>query len=398
MRAISSAVERPVYTGKVAGSIPASPTTVVVRGRATAIAEMGERALARANHPADVRRLEARLAKARKIIAEVTENHREINKIGKVWLNAIRKGGGLLREMAAAGERQTGGGDPPSRRARVAPPTLDAMGFTYSRSSRWQMAESVPLDQWVALMQEIIDSDERVLTLEEFLAKAKHLRNERTKVESVIPTTATITRAACLDWLLEQADCDLLLTDPPYSTDVDDIEAFATWLPVALKKVKPSGRAFVCIGAYGKELKAYLNLATPVHLIGPQVLVWTYRNTLGPAPTHVFKQNWQAILYFYGVDAPPLDCPEMVEQFSVLDLNAPDGRHGDHWHAWQKPDALGERFVRLSSKPGDLVLDPFAGSGSFLLAAAKLGRVAHGCDVDSEMVALAKRRGCRRGR
>lgn len=200
----------------------------------------------------------------------------------------------------------------------------------------------------------------------------------------------TITQADATEWLAEQPRCDLLLTDPPYSTNVEDVERFAArWLPVALDRVKPTGRAFVCIGAYPHELVAYLNVKPAT-----QVLVWTYRNTLGPAPSHAYKLNWQAILYYEGPDAPPLDSPVMVEQFTVQDINAPDGRLGDRWHAWQKPLELGERFVRHATRPGDLVLDPFAGTGTFLLAATGLGRRAHGCERDPAMIDIATDRGC----
>lgn len=208
-------------------------------------------------------------------------------------------------------------------------------------------------------------------------------------------TKAVVSEASWVDWLPRQDDCDLLLTDPPYSTDVDDIVAFANaWLPVALDKVRPTGRAYVCIGAYPAELRAYLNVDPPDHLVLANVLVWTYRNTLGPAPIFDYKLNWQAILYYRGVDAGPINCPSMVEQFSVQDLNAPDGRQGDRYHAWQKPDVLADRLIRHSGKPHELVLDPFAGTGTFLLAAARLGRVAKGCDVDPGMIAIARERGC----
>ncbi len=40
----------------------------------------------------------------------------------------------------------------------------------------------------------------------------------------------------------------------------------------------------------------------------------------------------------------------------------------------QKPEALAERIIRASSQPGDLLLDPFAGSGTFGMVAAKLRR------------------------
>jgi len=107
-----------------------------------------------------------------------------------------------------------------------------------------------------------------------------------------------------------------------------------------------------------------------------------------------YKQNWQAILYYRGRSAPPLNCPELVEQFSVQDINAPDGRLGDRYHAWQKPDDLARRFIRHATKPNDLVLDPFAGTGTFLLAAAALGRRACGCDRDANQIATAIQRGC----
>ena len=199
----------------------------------------------------------------------------------------------------------------------------------------------------------------------------------------------------CIDWLKSlPEDADLLITDPPYATDVENIEEFAnSWLPVALNRVKSTGRAYVCIGAYPEELKAYLNI-DPGHLELCQVLVWTYRNTLGPSPKDRYKLNWQAILYYKGVDAPELNCPIMTEQFSVQDINAPDNRHGayERWHAWQKPDELAERLIRHSTKEGDVVIDPFAGTGTFILAATKLNRVAFGCDKNSEMIQIAHSR------
>lgn len=191
---------------------------------------------------------------------------------------------------------------------------------------------------------------------------------------------------------------DLLLTDPPYSTDVDDIDAFAaSWLPDALKHVKPTGFAYVFIGAYPEELRAYLNVKAPEHIKLEQVLVWTYKNTLGQNPKDRYKQNYQACLFYRGSDAPALDCPLTTEQWAVQEINAPDGRQGDRYHAWQKPMEIAERFIRHSTKPGMTVFDPFACTGTFLLAAAKLGRMAYGFEIDPENAAIAFDRGCAHG-
>jgi ParB-like chromosome segregation protein Spo0J len=207
------------------------------------------------------------------------------------------------------------------------------------------------------------------------------------------PSKPYIAQASWETWLPQQPMCDLLITDPPYSTDIDDIEAFAnSWLPLALSKVKPTGRAYVCIGAYPRELQAYLNVQASMQV--QQVLVWSYRNTIGPSPTRNYKLNWQAILYFCGPDAPPLNCPILNEQFSAQEINAPDGRMGDRYHAWQKPDKLADQLIRHSTKAGDTVMDCFAGTGTFLLAAHRLGRVALGCDQSPAMIDLARTRGC----
>lgn len=209
------------------------------------------------------------------------------------------------------------------------------------------------------------------------------------------PGRPVIAHASWEHWLPEQAPCDLLLTDPPYSSEIEEIERFAqNWLPAALAKVKDSGRAYVCIGAYPRELRAYLTVPIPSHLRLLQVLVWTYKNTLGPSPASVYKQNWQAILYFMGVNASKLDCPLLSEQFAVQDINAPDGRLGNRYHTWQKPDELAERLIRHSTQEGATLIDPFAGTGTFVLAAHRLGRTGLGCESSEEMLAIAEKRGC----
>ena len=188
---------------------------------------------------------------------------------------------------------------------------------------------------------------------------------------------------------------DLLLTDPPYSTDVGNIDSFVErWLYDTLELMKPTGAGYVFIGAYPEEIRAYLNAEIPNHVELEQVLIWTYKNTLGQNPKDHYKQNYQACLYYRGKDAPDLDCPLTTEQWAVQEINAPDGRQGDRYHPWQKPMEIAERFIRHSSKPGDLVYDPYAGTGTFLLAASKLGRRAYGCEIDPETAKIAFERGC----
>lgn len=57
-----------------------------------------------------------------------------------------------------------------------------------------------------------------------------------------------------------------------------------------------------------------------------------------------------------------------------------------------KPDWLMQALVRDYSRPGDLVVDPFCGWGSTLIAARALGRRSIGIDVDADAIAETKRR------
>ncbi len=233
------------------------------------------------------------------------------------------------------------------------------------------------------------------------MRKIKQQKREEKKkkaAESLGVYRPMIFKGDAIPWLESQKKCDLLITDPPYMTDIEDIGQFAnSWLPRALSRVKRTGRAYICIGPYPQELNAYLSVEVPKHLVLSNVLVWTYRNTLGPSPKMAYKNNWQAILYYYGVDAQPLNCPIMIEQFTVQDISAPDGRQGDRYHVWQKPDKLAIRLISHSTKKDDLVLDPFCGTGTFLLAAANLSRIARGCDVNEDILKIAKERGCNYG-
>ncbi len=56
----------------------------------------------------------------------------------------------------------------------------------------------------------------------------------------------------------------------------------------------------------------------------------------------------------------------------------------EQWHPCQLPEALLERIVRCSSNEGDLVFDPFAGSGTTLAVAHRLARRWLGCELSPE--------------
>ncbi|HEY3819719.1 MAG TPA: site-specific DNA-methyltransferase [Polyangiaceae bacterium] len=78
------------------------------------------------------------------------------------------------------------------------------------------------------------------------------------------------------------------------------------------------------------------------------------------------------------------DCPAMI-------ANTPLRRESTGYPT-QKPLKLLDRIVRASSREGGLVVDPFCGSGTTLVAAAKLGRRFAGCDVGELAIETCRER------
>lgn len=277
---------------------------------------------------------------------------------------------------------------------------IEKAGFTPKQVQRFEtLAKNRDIvEQAKAEARENDDIVSRSLVLNMVKSKKKEKQLEDAKkhiIEQNKPTNAPTVIIGDSTKFKPTEKYDLLLTDPPYSTDVDDIEKFVgNWLYNALNNVKDTGFAYIFIGAYPDELRAYLNAKIPQHMKLSQQLIWTYKNTLGNNPKDRYKQNYQSCLFYRGTNAPDLDCPLTVEQWAVQEINAPDGRQGDRYHSWQKPIEIAERFIRHSTKQGDTIFDPFACTGTFLLAAAKLGRKAYGFEINPDNAKIAFERGC----
>lgn len=324
----------------------------------------------------------------------------EAQEIAEAVLDAETKLGELMARVPKASGRPSKNIDSGVENKKTKADAIKNAGFTQKQVERFQTLAANPdiVEQAKAEARENDDIVSRSLVLNMVKSKKKEEQLEQAKqhiMEQNRPTVAPkIFVTDCTKAHLKEK-CDLLLTDPPYSTDVTDIEEFVdSWLYRTLEGVKDTGFAYIFIGAYPEEVRAYLNAKIPDHIRLEQILVWTYKNTLGQNPKDRYKLNYQNCLFYRGINAPMLDCPLTAEQWAVQEINAPDGRQGDRYHAWQKPMEIAERFIRHSTKEGDRVYDPFACTGTFLLAAAKLGRKAYGCEIDESNAKIAVERGC----
>ncbi|MCX6113143.1 MAG: site-specific DNA-methyltransferase, partial [Proteobacteria bacterium] len=69
-----------------------------------------------------------------------------------------------------------------------------------------------------------------------------------------------------------------------------------------------------------------------------------------------------------------------------------NGMHEKTPHPTQKPEELLRKIILASSNPGDLVIDPFLGSGTTIVTAEQLKRKWKGCDINSEYCQWASQR------
>lgn len=245
----------------------------------------------------------------------------------------------------------------------------------------------------------------------------------------------------CLTLLAElPAGCvDLAFADPPfnigYEYDVyNDRRARAEylawterWLAAVQRLLKPAGSFWVAIGdEYAAEIKVRLDA---LGLTMRNWIVWHY--TFGVHCTRKFTRS-HAHIFYYVADPRRFTFHDAAvrvpsaRQTTYRDKRAnPRGRvpddtwvlrpqqdegcfrpEMDTWyqsrvcgtfkertgHPCQMPEAVLERILRVSSNPGDLVLDPFAGSGTTLAVARRLGRRYLGMEVSAEYAEAVRRR------
>ncbi len=138
---------------------------------------------------------------------------------------------------------------------------------------------------------------------------------------------------------------------------------------------------------------------------------WTSRRGSGTAwgswqTAHApnLRGDWEAFLVAskgpWPREAPP-DCPTGWEDalggWAPMTTNVwtirPERREE---HPAPFPEAFAARAIRLSTWPGEVVYDPFCGSGTTLVAAKALGRKAVGCDVSERYCEIAAQR-CAQG-
>jgi DNA modification methylase len=235
------------------------------------------------------------------------------------------------------------------------------------------------------------------------------------------------------------ASVDLAFADPPFNigyeydlyddrrSSGDYLAWTERWLAAVKRVLKPTGSFFVAIGdEYAAEHKVRMDA---LGFTLRNWIVWHY--TFGVNCKKKFNRSHAHIFYYvadpnrFTFNPEPVRVPsarmttyadrranpvgKLPDDTWVLRPQESDSHfqsESDTWyvprvcgtfkerveHPCQMPEAVLERIIQVASNPGDLVLDPFAGSGTTLAAAKKLGRRCVGIELSEDYAEGVRRR------
>lgn len=230
---------------------------------------------------------------------------------------------------------------------------------------------------------------------------------------------------------LADASVDLVVADPPYGLGKDygndsdrrqgaDYHAFSRrWIDAVVPKLKPAGSLYVFLSwQHSPEVFSYLK----TRLLMVNEIIWDRRVPSMGGSTRKFSSVHDNIGlfavsrdYYFDIDSVRVPYDPVTKKarsrsifvgkkwletgynpkdvWSVTRLHRQDPEREEH--PTQKPLAIVERMVLASCPPGGLVLDPFMGSGTAAVAAARHARAYVGFELNPDYCARARARHAR---
>jgi ParB/RepB/Spo0J family partition protein len=172
---------------------------------------------------------------------------------------------------------------------------------------------------------------------------------------------------------------DLIFTDPPYLAEF--IHLYEDLAKFAARVLRPGG---VCLTYCGNLFVAHAHGLMARHL--KFMHTFGVRHTAGTTIIRSAKV-WNTFKPILGFCKPPLE--PWWETFD--DMPPPCGREKSD-HEWQQARGEAEHFIKNLCPPRGIVCDPFTGSGTTCVAAARLGRRYVAFEIDPQTAARARAR------
>lgn len=211
----------------------------------------------------------------------------------------------------------------------------------------------------------------------------------------------TIYHANCFDMICQLPVCKVLLTDPPYCDDTH-------------KNAKSNRGSGHDVKAINFESISHKYLDFFLLLTAPHVETW---GIMFAAYDHIVKlkdapHGWEFVRFGVWLKSNPMpqisadrpahgwDGIAYMHRDGVKKQWNGGGKHGNFYapvvsdglHPTGKPLSILTQLVQNFTKPGDLILDPFMGSGTTLRAAKDMGRKAIGIEINEKYCEIAARR------
>lgn len=201
-----------------------------------------------------------------------------------------------------------------------------------------------------------------------------------------------------------EVQCDLIVTDPPYGNGVrfktgrtdlwgpitgdDDAAAIIERLHNALKSLRRGRHVYIFGGKLPLDdlpLCGFTEIIWDKNILG----LGNLESPWGPQHEKIAFATYEISKVNRGKGMGNLSA--RLRKGSVVRSLRPHSGRVKH-HPTEKPVDILRQLIESSSVIGEVVYDPFSGSGSTLIAAALEGRTAFGCEVEEQYCEIAAKR------
>jgi len=225
-------------------------------------------------------------------------------------------------------------------------------------------------------------------------------------VDSSIPNyTFSINHTDCMKFMrnMDEGSVNLIVTDPPYT--IESVKGSGTFG----KRDFFSGLESLSQGISDKELDEFMRiLKTPnMYLWGnwKQILIYLdyfkdknvnttllswHKSNPVPLCSNKYLSDTEYCLYVRGKGVPLYGGYDTHSTYWVTPLNQSDKTK--YGHPTIKPLEIIKKLILNSSSEGDVVFDPYLGSGTTAIAAQELNRSFIGCEIEEKYIEIINKR------
>lgn len=187
---------------------------------------------------------------------------------------------------------------------------------------------------------------------------------------------------------LESSTADVFVTDPPYGTNGSMRDGWmagehSNVMPLVLPEMYRVGVADAALYCF----TSWTNMADWCFRCSPffkmqGFLIWDKGRHSGTWSAYAWQFHWEGI--YYGIRGP-----RTIREYQADVIR---GLRHNPSESMEKPVPLMANLIKASSDVGQMIVDPFCGSGPTLVAAKQLGRRAIGIEIEEKYCTIAANR------